>query len=264
MERRKDDIRDALVKVLRPRQLWWKNDAAIRAMEQLPEYADLGHGEYGGETFAREGDLVFAVDPVGGQKTGWFYDQRENRDQLARFVAGKRVLDVCSYLGGWGIRAAAYGASEVVCVDASASAVEATCANAERNGVGDRVSAVRADAFDHLRALREARERFDVVILDPPAFIKRKKDVAEGRLAYRRLNELGMQVLSRDGILFTCSCSHHMPRAALLDAVQQGARHLDRYAQMLIGLQQAPDHPVHPAIAETEYLKGFVCRVLPA
>ena len=264
MERRKDDIRDALVKVLRPRQLWWKNDAAIRAMEQLPEYADLGHGEYGGETFAREGDLVFAVDPVGGQKTGWFYDQRENRDQLARFVAGKRVLDVCSYLGGWGIRAAAYGASEVVCVDASASAVEATRANAERNGFGDRVNAVRADAFDHLRALREARERFDVVILDPPAFIKRKKDVAEGRLAYRRLNELGMQVLSRDGILFTCSCSHHMPRAALLDAVQQGARHLDRYAQMLIGLQQAPDHPVHPAIVETEYLKGFVCRVLPA
>jgi len=264
MERRKDEIRDALVKVLRPRQLWWKNDAAIRSMEQLPEYADLGHGEYGGDTFAREGDLVFAVDPVGGQKTGWFYDQRENRDQLARFVAGKRVLDVCSYLGGWGIRAAAYGASEVVCVDASNAAVEAVRANAERNGVGDRVEAVRADAFDHLRALREARERFDVVILDPPAFIKKKKDVAEGRLAYRRLNELGMQVLARDGILFTCSCSHHMPRAALLDAVQQGARHLDRYVQMLIGLKQAPDHPVHPAIAETEYLKGFVCRVLPA
>lgn len=264
MERRKDEIRDALVKVLRPRQLWCKNDAAIRAMEQLPEYADLGHGEYGGETFAREGDLVFTVDPVGGQKTGWFYDQRENRDQLARFVAGKRVLDVCSYLGGWGIRAAAYGASEVVCVDASAAAVEAVRANAERNGVGARVSAVRADAFEHLRALREARERFDVVVLDPPAFIKKKKDAAEGRLAYRRLNELGMQVLARDGVLFTCSCSHHMPRAALLDAVQQGARHLDRYVQMLIGLQQAPDHPVHPAIAETEYLKGFVCRVLPA
>ena len=264
MDRRKEEIRDALVKVLKPRQLWWKNDAGIRALEHLPEVVELGHGEPGGEVFAREGRLEFLIDPVGGQKTGWFYDQRENRDQLARLAAGKRVLDMFSYLGGWGIRAAAEGASDVVCVDASAAAVESIAANAERNGVGARVRATRADAFDHLRALREARERFDVVILDPPAFIKRKKDAAEGRLAYRRLNELGMQVLARDGLLVTCSCSHHLPRAALLDGVQQGARHLDRQVQMLVALQQAPDHPVHPAIAETDYLKGFICRVLPA
>lgn len=269
MERLKDEITAAVVKVLKPRQLWWKNDSSIRAMEHLPEYADLGHGEYsdesnGGETLVREGGLEFAIDPVGGQKTGWFYDQRENRDLLARFVEGKRVLDMFSYLGAWGLRAAAAGAREVVCVDASASAVEATARNAERNGLSDRATAVRADAFDHLKALREAREHYDVVILDPPAFIKRKKDFKEGSLAYRRLNELGMQALSKDGLLITCSCSHHMPRAALLEAVQQGARHLDRQAQMLIALQQAPDHPVHPAIAETDYLKGFVCRVLPA
>lgn len=264
MERLKDEITAAVVKVLKPRQLWWKNDASIRTMEHLPEYADLGHGEYGGETIAREGGLEFAIDPVGGQKTGWFYDQRENRDLLARFVEGKRVLDMFSYLGAWGLRAAAAGASEVVCVDASAAAVESIARNAERNGLADRVTAVRADAFDHLKALREAREQYDVVILDPPAFIKRKKDFTEGRLAYRRLNELGMQVLARDGLLVTCSCSHHMPRAALLEAVQQGVRHLDRQAQMLIALQQAPDHPVHPAIAETDYLKGYVLRVLPA
>jgi 23S rRNA (cytosine1962-C5)-methyltransferase len=264
MERLKDDITAAIVKVLKPRQLWWKNDAGSRAMEQLPEYSDLGHGEYGGETLVREGGLTFAIDPVGGQKTGWFYDQRENRDQLARLVRGKRVLDMFSYLGGWGLRAAAYGASEVVCVDASAPAVEAIAANAERNGLSDRVTAVRADTFDHLKALREARERYDVVILDPPAFIKRKKDFREGSLAYRRLNELGMQVLGKDGVLITCSCSHHMPRAALLDSVQHGARHLDRQVQMLVALQQAADHPVHPAIPETDYLKGFICRVLPA
>ena len=264
MERLKDEIAAAIVKVLKPRQLWWKNDSAIRAMERLPEYADLGHGEYGGETIAREGGLDFVVDPVGGQKTGWFYDQRENRDLLARFVKGKRVLDLFGYLGAWGLRAAAAGASEVACVDVSAGAVEATARNAERNGLSGRVTAVRADAFDHLKALREARERYDVVILDPPAFIKRRKDFSEGRLAYRRLNELGMQVLAKDGILVTCSCSHHMPRATLLEAVQQGARHLDRQAQSLIALQQAPDHPVHPAIAETDYLKGYVLRVLPA
>ncbi|MDL1870511.1 class I SAM-dependent rRNA methyltransferase [Gammaproteobacteria bacterium PRO6] len=264
MERRKEAITAALLKVLRPRQLWWKNDASIRALEQLPEYVELGHGEAGGEVLAREGDLSFAIDPATGQKTGWFYDQRDNRAQLARLVKGMRVLDLFGYLGGWGIRAAADGASEVTCVDASAAAVEATRANAQRNGVAARVQALRADAFEHLRALREARERYDVVILDPPAFVKRRKDLAEGRLAYRRLNELGMQVLARDGILITCSCSHHLPRAALLDGVQQGARHLDRHVQMLVGLQQAADHPVHPAIAETEYLKGFICRVLPA
>ncbi|HEX5123524.1 MAG TPA: class I SAM-dependent rRNA methyltransferase [Rhodanobacteraceae bacterium] len=264
MERLKDAITEAVVKVLKPRQLWWKNDASIRALENLPSYADLGHGEYGEAPIVREGGLTFELDPVGGQKTGWFYDQRENRDRLAPFVAGKRVLDMFSYLGAWGLRAAAFGASEVVCVDASQAAVDAIGRNAERNGFADRVRAVRADAFDHLKALREARERFDVVILDPPAFVKRKKDFVEGRLAYRRLNELGMQVLAKDGILVTCSCSYHMPRAALLESVQQGARHLDRSVQMLVQLQQGPDHPVHPAIPETEYLKGFVCRVLPA
>ena len=264
MERIKDSITEAIAKVLKPRQLWWKNDASVRTLENLPSYADLGVGEYGAPPIVREGGLEFEIDPVGGQKTGWFYDQRENRDRLARLVAGKRVLDVFSYLGAWGMRAAAFGASEVVCVDASQAAVDAIGRNAERNGFADRVRAVRADAFDHLKALREARERFDVVILDPPAFVKRKKDFAEGRLAYRRINELGMQVLAKDGVLVTCSCSYHMPRAALLESVQQGARHLDRQVQSLISLQQGPDHPVHPAIPETDYLKGFVCRVLPA
>jgi len=265
MERLKDAITEAIVKVVKPRQLWWKNDAGVRAMEHLPEYADLGYGEYSSEApLVREGGLSFEIDPVGGQKTGWFYDQRENRDRLARLVDGKRVLDMFSYLGAWGLRAASFGASEVVCVDASQAAVDALARNAERNGLSDRVKAVRADAFDHLKALREARERYDVVILDPPAFVKRKKDFAEGRIAYRRLNELGMQVLAKDGILVTCSCSYHMPRATLLDTVQQGARHLDRQALSLIALQQGPDHPVHPAIAETDYLKGFICRVLPA
>jgi 23S rRNA (cytosine1962-C5)-methyltransferase len=264
MERLKRELTDAIVKVLKPRQLWWKNDAGSRSMELLPSYTELAVGDAGGEVVAREAGLTFGIDPVDGQKTGWFYDQRENRDQLARLVKGKRVLDMFSYLGGWGLRAAADGASEVVCVDASAPAVEAIAANAERNGLSDRATAVRADAFDHLKALREARERYDVVILDPPAFIKRKKDFREGSLAYRRLNELGMQVLSKDGVLITCSCSHHMPRAALLDSVQHGARHLDRQVQMLVALQQAADHPVHPAIPETDYLKGFICRVLPA
>lgn len=265
MERMIEAITEAIVKVIKPRQLWWKNDSSARSMEGLPEYADLGVGEPASEPMiVREAGLEFECDPVGGQKTGWFYDQRGNRDCLEHLVKGKRVLDMFSYLGGWGLRAAAYGAGEVVCVDASQPAVDLITRNIERNGLADRVSAVRADAFDYLKALREQRERFDVVILDPPAFVKRKKDLAEGRIAYRRLNELGMQALERDGILITCSCSYHMPRTVLLDGVQQGARHLDRQAQLLWNLQQGPDHPIHPAIVETEYLKGFVLRILPA
>ena len=264
MERMKDEITAAVLKVLKPAALVWKNDAGARALEQLPEYADLGHGELAPPVLAIEAGLEFEIDPIGGQKTGWFYDQRANRDLLAPYVHGMRVLDMFSYLGGWGLRAGVGGAKEVVCVDASAAAVDAIGRNARRNRLGERVTAVRADAFDYLKAQREARERYDVVILDPPAFVKRKKHFAEGRLAYRRINEMAMQILSKDGILITCSCSYHMPRAALLEAVQQGARHLDRSVQVLAQLQQAPDHPVHPAIPETDYLKGFICRVTPS
>jgi 23S rRNA (cytosine1962-C5)-methyltransferase len=264
IERIKDDVAAAVTKVLRPQALVWKNDAAVRALENLPDYADAGTDALPPVLVVREGGLEFEIDPLGGQKTGWFYDQRANRDLLGPYVRDARVLDMFSYLGGWGLRAAAAGATEVICVDASAPAVAAIERNARRNGLDDRVRAERADAFDHLKALRAARERFDVVVLDPPAFVKRKKDFAEGRLAYRRINEMAMQILSRDGILITCSCSYHMPQAALLEAVQQAARHLDRNVQVLARLQQAPDHPVHPAIPETDYLKGFICRVLPS
>ncbi|TAN03530.1 MAG: class I SAM-dependent rRNA methyltransferase [Rhodanobacteraceae bacterium] len=263
IERLKPQVEEAVRKVLKPRALLWKNDAGIRELEGLMPYADVGFGDPPGALRVREGGLEFAVDAIGGQKTGWFYDQRANRDALAPFVKGARVLDMFAYLGGWGLRAAAMGAKDVTCVDASAAAVKLIGCNAEHNGLADRVRAERADAFEYLKALREAREHFDVVVLDPPAFVKRRKDLKEGALAYRRINELAMQVLARDGILVTCSCSYHMPRAALLDAVQKGARHLDRGVQVLQSLQQAPDHPVHPAIPETDYLKGFICRVLP-
>lgn len=264
MEAQRGAVVDAVAKVLKPATLVWKNAGSARRLENLPEYVEADIGELPASVTVEEGGLRFTIDPVRGQKTGWFYDQRGNRDVLSRLVRGKRVLDVFSYAGAWGLRAAAMGASEVHCVDVSAAAVAAIRANAEANGLSDRVQAIEADAFEHLKGLRQQREHYDVVILDPPAFVKRKKDYVEGRLAYRRLNEAGMQVLARDGILVSCSCSYHMPRAALLDALQQGARHLDRSLQVLMQLQQGPDHPIHAAIPETDYLKGYVCRVLPA
>ena len=236
----------------------------MRKLEGLPEYDECAIGEWPQYLEVIEGGVRFQVDPRDSQKTGWFYDQRDNRDRLPKLVKGQRVLDVFCYGGGWGLRAAAAGASEVVCVDSSATALAVVNRAAQENALADRVKTLQGDAFEVLKELRQQRERFDVVIVDPPAFIKRKKDFAEGRIAYRRINEMAMQLLARDGLLITCSCSHHLPRSVLLDAINQGARHLDRSVQVLASLQQSACHPVHPAIPETEYLKGFVCRVLPS
>ena len=264
MDRLRDVATEALLAVLAPSALLWKNDSSARKAEGLPESVDLVHGRLDGPAIAREGGLEFLCDLREGQKTGWFYDQRDNRDRLGPWVKGARVLDVFSYLGGWGLRAAELGAAEVECVDVSARAVEGIRANISHNGLADRATATAADAFDFLRDARHARRRWDVVVLDPPAFVKRRKDFKEGALAYRRLNEAGLQVLEPGGILVTCSCSHHMPRADLVAGLQAAARAQDRFVQLLEPMTQSADHPVHPAIPETEYLKGVLARVFPA
>lgn len=264
MDRLQDEVTAAIDKLLQPRVLVWKNDAGSRDIEGLPSLVDIAIGSLDRPVRVREGGLEFEIDIVEGQKTGWFYDQHANRDRLARYVKGARVLDVFSYVGAWGLRAAGFGAESVDLVDISPGAVGAIERNIALNGFDGCATAHVSEAFEFLKAARAERRKWDVVILDPPAFVKRKKDLKEGALAYRRINEAAMQVLERDGILVTASCSHHMPRSALLDGVQAGSRHLDRQAQVLEALQQSPDHPVHPAIPETDYLKGYILRILPA
>ena len=264
MERLKPDIAAAVEKVLRPRALLFRNDGSARALEGLPSYVEPAFGEVPETVTVEEADARFTVRPASGQKTGWFYDQRPNRLRLRAYAKGLRVLDVFSYVGAWGISAALAGATEVVCIDSSARAVDDVRANAELNGVAERVRLEQADAFEALRALRAARERFDVVVLDPPAFIKRKKDIKEGTQAYQRLNQMAMQVLSKDGILVSCSCSYHLQRDALLGAMLKSSRHIDRFMAVIEEGHQGPDHPVHPAIPETAYLKAFFARLLPA
>ena len=180
------------------------------------------------------------------------------------YVQDRRVLDVFSYVGAWGVQAAMAGAADVMCVDSSAAALDQAYANAALNGVEERLALLEGDAFEALKALREERERFDVVILDPPAFIKRKKDAAKGLEAYERINRMAMQLLEKDGILISASCSHHLPREKLPELMLKGARHIDREMQLLEEGHQGPDHPVHPAIPETRYIKCFTARVLPA
>ena len=263
MELQREALVEALVRVLRPAGILLRNDAASRRQEGLVQYTELAHGHVPERVEVEEGGARFEVSPGEGQKTGWFYDQAANREQFVRYVDGCRVLDVCSYVGAWSVRAAMAGAASVHAVDVSAQALEQLERNAEMNQVADRVHGINGDAFQTLRELRAERERFDVVVLDPPAFVKRRKDLKAGALAYRRLNEAAIALLARDGMLVTASCSFHMDRDQLLRGVQQAARHSDRNLQLLQQGHQSPDHPIHPAIPETAYLKAFYLRVLP-
>lgn len=174
--------------------------------------------------------------------------------------AGSRCFQLCRCLG---VQAATAGASDVFCVDSSSAALDRVELNAQLNGVIEQVAVLHGDAFDAMRELRSEQQKFDVVMVDPPAFIKRRKDLREGALAYRRLNLAAMQLLSKDGVLITSSCSHHMAAANLLQTVQKAARHLDRSLQLLEQGFQSADHPIQPVIPETAYLKTFYLRVLP-
>jgi len=260
MEALRAEIVAAVEKVIVPRAMVWKNDSGARELEGLPSYVEAALGEAPDHVEVEENGVRFRVPMGAGQKTGWFYDQAANRAAFLKYVAGRRVLDVFSYLGAWGLSAARAGAADVTCVDSSAPALELLQASADANGLT--VATRRGDAFDVLAALREAGERFDVVVVDPPAFIKRRRDIPKGQAAYRKLNQLAMQLLPRDGILVSCSCSHHLAQDDLVAAIQQAARHLGRFVQIVEVGGHAPDHPIHPAIPETRYLKALTCRVV--
>jgi 23S rRNA (cytosine1962-C5)-methyltransferase len=262
MERVKEEILTALEKVLRPTGILIRNDTAIRKLEGLDNYVETALGDVPEHVALEENDVSFEAPIKTGQKTGWFFDHRMNRARMQHYVKDKRVLDIFSYIGGWGVQAAAAGAREVLCIDDSTNALELAHHNAGLNQQHDTLATLQGDAFKALKALREEKERFDVIILDPPAFIKRKKDLKEGTLAYRRVNQMAMQLLGKDSILISASCSYHMSQELLQDTLLKAARHVDRNLQILEQGHQGPDHPVHPAISETNYLKAFFTRVL--
>jgi len=262
MEAVKGEVAEALDKVLKPRALLWRNDSSARALEGLESYVETALGEVPESIGIEENDTRFEVPLLTGQKTGWFYDHRMNRQRVQQLARGMRVLDVFSYIGGWGIEAASAGADKVVCVDSSARALDQVERNAALNGVGERVESIQGDAFEALKALRADREQFDMVIVDPPAFIKRRKDVKKGVEAYRRINQAAMQLLGKDGILVSASCSWHLQRDTLRDLLHSASRHLDRSLQIIGQGHQGPDHPVHPAIPETDYIKCLIGRVV--
>jgi 23S rRNA (cytosine1962-C5)-methyltransferase len=260
METLKDAVSETARELLSPTALFWKNDSAARQLEQLPQVAEAAFGEIPAEITAVEGGVRFVAPLAQGQKTGWFYDQAHNRARLVRYLWPQaRVLDVCCYAGAWGVTALKAGAGTVSCVDSSETALDFARRNAQANGVA--LQTIHADAFDAMKALHERGDRFDVVVLDPPAFIKRKKDIPQGQAAYRKLNQLALALIEGEGMLVSCSCSYHLAPEELVAAIQTAARHSGRFVQILESGGQSPDHPVHPAIPETRYLKAFFCRV---
>jgi 23S rRNA (cytosine1962-C5)-methyltransferase len=263
MEQAKENIIEALCKVLKPRGILLRNDHSMRELEQLESYVSVAYGEVDDVVIIEENDSQFHVPVTSGQKTGWFYDHRINRQTMRQYVHGKRVLDLFSYIGGWGVQAATAGASEVFCVDASSFALDHLEESAKLNHVDERITCIQGDVFEALKSLRQEKERFDVVIADPPAFIPRKKDIKNGVEAYRRVNQMAMQLLAKDGLLISASCSYHLSYSVLKDLLLSSSRHLDRNLQIFGQGHQGPDHPVHPAIEETDYLKAYFCRVLP-
>ncbi|KAA1171640.1 class I SAM-dependent rRNA methyltransferase [Marinobacter salinexigens] len=261
MELLKDTIVRAVQRLVHPSAVVLKNDGKMRRVEGLESYVEQAHGPEVSVLQVEENGVRFEVDLAEGQKTGWFYDHRMNRQRLQAYSPGKRVLDVFSYVGGWGIQAASAGASQVTCVDSSSSAMDAVHHNAKLNGL-DNVDTLEGDAFDALKALCDEKEKYDIVVLDPPALIPRRRDQKAGEQAYARLNQLALRLLDRDGLLVSASCSMHLSQEKLVDIIRGSGRKIDRFVQLLEQGHQAPDHPTIPGIPETDYIKSCFVRSL--
>lgn len=262
MELYREEIIESLRALCDAKAIYLRNDGAMRDLEKLPSYREWAYGSAVDELHIVENDLKFTVPAEISQKTGWFYDHRDSRAALAPWVKDKRVLDVYSYMGAFGINAAHAGARQVLGIDVSQSAVDAATANAALNGYADRFDARCADAVDCMRTLFEEGERFDVVVLDPPAFIKRRKDRDAGLRHYALNNRLAMRLLSPGGIILSASCSQQLNQDDLLQQMRKSIPRDALGLQVLASVQQGADHPVNVAMPETRYLSGAIARVI--
>lgn len=261
MERFKGDIVDALAQELSPRGVYERNDVPVRELEGLSQQTGLLFGEVPDRVEMQENGVRFLVDVKEGQKTGFFLDQKENRAAIAPFVSGMRVLDCFTHTGSFALHAARYGAAEVTGVDISEHACACALENARLNGVEDRVRFECANAFDFLRAQQTAKEQYDVVILDPPAFTKTRSAVEGALRGYKEINLRGMKLTRDGGFFITCSCSQHVTpdlfRGMLMDAQK------DAHVQLrqIEWRTQGRDHPILLSSPETQYLKCGIFQV---
>ncbi|MBI3997939.1 MAG: class I SAM-dependent rRNA methyltransferase [Armatimonadetes bacterium] len=261
MERHRDRLATLLHDLTGVAAVYLRNDARSRDLEGLPLYQQFARGAAPTQIEIHEGPARFVVDIARGQKTGWFCDQRENRQAVAPFAAGARVLDVFCYTGAFGIHAALAGAGSVLGLDASEEAVAAARAHADVNGVGEQCAYRAADAFDELRRMHRAGEQYDLIILDPPAFARSRHAVPQALAGYKEINLSAIRLLRAEGFLVSCSCSWHVDEQMLWTAILEAAQDAGRDLRLVEFRSQARDHPALGAMPETRYLKCFILQM---
>jgi 23S rRNA (cytosine1962-C5)-methyltransferase len=248
-------VYEALSVLLRPAAIVLRNDSPVRTQEGLPSEVRVAWGRLDERVVVHEGGAVFPVDVLAGQKTGWFYDQSENRAFVARLARGARILDLYCYAGGFAVRSARAGAAAVLGIDSSASALAQAAEASSSNGAGERCAFRRSEVFAEATRLATAGERFDLVVADPPAFARSHRDLGSALRGYRKLARLAAALVASRGFLFLASCSFHVGEAEFAEAVRRGLADAGRSGRILRRAGAAPDHPIHPALPESAYLK---------
>lgn len=249
-------VKEVLIECFNPKAIILKNDSNFRNFEGLEQYTKIDYGKYDEEIIIEEEGVKYLVDLIYGQKTGFFLDQRENRLYLRELLKKRKprnILDCFSYSGGWAFSSSCVSDSDIVCVDSSERAVQLIKKNSELNHKS--VTIVKKDVFDFLKDAQLKNQKFDCIILDPPAFIKSKSKIKEGLRGYREINQRAMRILAKGGILVTASCSHHMERENFNELLKLCAYDTKRDFRVIKRGYQAPDHPVIITMPETDYLK---------
>ena len=262
IDRWKDEIVRHLADIVKPRGIWERSDVPVRRLEGMEQTTGLLYGEVPDRIDMVENGLRFVIDVKNGQKTGFFLDQKENRAAIRPLCRDARVLDCFCHNGSFALHAAKYGARSVLGVDISEEALEIARLNAENNGLSERITFEAHNCFDHLRELTDAKEQFDLVILDPPAFTKSRATVDSALRGYKEINLRGMKLVRPGGFLVTCSCSQHVSPEQFRDMVNQAARDSRTKLRQVEYRTQGLDHPILPASPETQYLKCMILQIM--
>ncbi|HWR38754.1 MAG TPA: class I SAM-dependent rRNA methyltransferase [Patescibacteria group bacterium] len=262
MDVHKDLLVSVLDEMFNPIGIYERNDVPVRRLEGLEERKGFLKGRFSPLITVQENGIPFYADIENGQKTGFFYDQRENRQTLKALVGDAEVLDCFCHTGSFAVHAALYGAKSITSIDISEEAIALAKRNAERNGVTDRCNFIVDNAFNSLRTMSDAGQKFDVVILDPPAFTKSRNNIEGAARGYKEINLRGLRLVRPGGFLVTCSCSYHMDRELFKAIIVDAAKDVRRQIREVEYRTQAKDHPILPAAPETNYLKFLTVQVL--
>ena len=260
-DRLKQEIVEALDEVLKPSCIVLRAESSARALEGLDPLYEVAKGNLPDIVPVRENGIYFFADLKEGQKTGWFYDQRDNRSFVGRLAPNKRCIDFYTYAGGFALHMGIGHAKEIIGVDRSESALALAQKAAEKNELGDKCSWIKDNAFDVLENMNKDKEKFGIVVCDPPAFAKVKKDIAAGLRGYRKMSRLSAGLVEKDGFLALGSCSHHVKPDEFFTECMRGLTEAGKTGRVILQAGAGPDHPIHPHLPETAYLKMIVCQI---